>query len=1605
VKEIGPVNSGWSYNFLNHRLELEMKQGVDISENCLPTEDLRVFRMYLVLADGSTHVLHLAGAGNEVSDAYRGDGFFEIGPNGSPSDCGLRRGLQPYDGWLTYYTSDGSYLKVETYSDLSVDPATQRRHDWTQQYFYVYFPDGKRIEGYGAGTAETLYDANGNRIRFINACTDFPNCTEVHSSIVDDSNREIRITRIINGAYGLSDTDVITANGPNGVMTWTLNWGLLEIGGGERKYHWSESEQMPEEDLYVQLWVLKYIQLPLTAAVAMPAEPPIWNSYKFGYSDNSLLGYGELNFIRMPGNTQSGAEYRYRWINEGAGVVSSESIAHDNRVTEKTISHDGIADELRWTFTRDVIVGNGRATVRNPDGGETAYWYNPPAQGFWARGLVYRIDEPYGYVRKRVWAQNAAWGLRGGISLSSNPNNPYIQTETVTAGSTSGQPKTAVSDFAYDKNGNPLQRTDYEWVDYNPNAVETGVVARRQTSSAFWLTAPSATLLTDSPVAYWKPQSPSPAPPSSTFVPPVRRLNAVRRNSISDASSTVAITEFDYDDPLTKGNVTAEKHWDNVKSSGAPALGQLSTSNARVFRRDYDAFGNLTDIYEPAVQTHITYSDSGNVPRRVDYAFATPAQRSRQYSWSPDESAIVAKVDLDNNLATVYTYDAVGRQRTATESGLRKTETFYDDQTLSVTVKRDVSSLGDGKLQTETQIDQLGRPIMVRILEPGNADGIKVKTTYMTASGRVIKSTPYRTLSDSTLEWTCTQMDQLNRVTALATFNSEPSDCESSVNRTGITRTAYDADTTTITDPALKVRQQGRDALGRIMRVLEYPSSNQTYCTAYQYDALNNLTKVNQGTLNECAAGVFSQPARTFVYSSLSLLRSASNPETAGLAVTYTYWDNGELRTRTDPRGVITTYTYDEMHRVRTKTYTNDPQSTPAATYTYYLPGSGDAPKIGQLQSVASANGSIQYDSYDGLGRVTATTHAVAGYPGTLTMSYTYWLNDSVKSMTYPAGRVVNYSVDDTGRVNRVYTSTKSYADLTIAPQPFTADGRIAQMKLGNDLWETRTYAKPGVPTVFKVGVALDAADLLQLEYNYSATQNNGNLVSHRIVKPGKDWKQSYAYDGVNRLICAAEASNTAPGDPCTQGGWRQTFGYDAYGNRWLSSTAGLSGVDIHEPTAPSNFDVAANRLNVAGSFYDSAGNQTVYTPYTLTYDAENRNTAATSSSNGSGTFVYDAEGRRIKKTWTSGTTTTTTYFFYDAMGELAAEYSSSPGTSTGTTYLHNDLLGSIRLVTGDKPPSGPPPILECYDYVPFGRMLNSSDNGRDTGCYPLTPDTQITSRLPQKFTGKERDAETRLDFFGARYFSSPQGRFMSVDPLMASASIENGQTWNRYAYARNNPFRYVDPLGLFPSPTYNCLDNQTTCLSDEQRRILENSSIVIGKQTYSGETLWNKLTEAQQNAFVNITDKLASIELGGRINALSQVTGLTELLSDRIYANVESSLEGIVSRLDYSRVPAHKDPFNGPSFKSGDAALGNIQFTFTRDGSRADIDIDIGNIAAKRLEDRIVGTIVHTGEVMWNEVLTFGTAKTDQNIVRRVLLANPRIGITPSVDAKWNRK
>ena len=99
--------------------------------------------------------------------------------------------------------------------------------------------------------------------------------------------------------------------------------------------------------------------------------------------------------------------------------------------------------------------------------------------------------------------------------------------------------------------------------------------------------------------------------------------------------------------------------------------------------------------------------------------------------------------------------------------------------------------------------------------------------------------------------------------------------------------------------------------------------------------------------------------------------------------------------------------------------------------------------------------------------------------------------------------------------------------------------------------------------------------------------------------------------------------------------------------------------------------------------------------------------------------------------------------------------------------------------------------VSRC-DYLPFGSEIPSGYAGR-------TSPWGSNDSLAQKFTSQERDTETGLDFFQARYLGSAQGRFLGADPENTAANVSNPQTWNAYSYVLNDPVYWIDPSGLEP--------------------------------------------------------------------------------------------------------------------------------------------------------------------------------------------------------------
>jgi RHS repeat-associated protein len=230
--------------------------------------------------------------------------------------------------------------------------------------------------------------------------------------------------------------------------------------------------------------------------------------------------------------------------------------------------------------------------------------------------------------------------------------------------------------------------------------------------------------------------------------------------------------------------------------------------------------------------------------------------------------------------------------------------------------------------------------------------------------------------------------------------------------------------------------------------------------------------------------------------------------------------------------------------------------------------------------------------------------------------------------------------------------------------------------------------------------------------------------------------------------------------------GLDQSYAYDSFGN--LQQNGGFN----------SRYTTQNQMLGYA---YDAAGNLLSNGITSMTWDAESRISSA-----GGATYIYDGEGNRIEKQGVG--VTDTVYFGNRPLARLSA------GSWTDLIYGPNGLMAEVPGTETAQPSyrlldhlgnqvgtvSTSALITDPLDYTPFGQNFSGATND------------------PYQFTGKERDAESGLDYFKYRMYASNMGRWMSPDPSgLTHADLGNPQSLNLYSYVGNSPLTRADLDGL----------------------------------------------------------------------------------------------------------------------------------------------------------------------------------------------------------------
>jgi RHS repeat-associated protein len=1361
------ASGGWhfqGYNYGLYQVASQVQNCVAYtnSNNQLVPVSPPPFQFGLILPDGAHHMLKLYGQ----TDTYSNYSYW-FNPVTGQNPCTQQTLASP----LIYYTDDGSYIRV------SVDNSNPSKYQTGGPYI-IYLPDGTQITSTGWGAW-----ANGQPVAALAA-----------SGIISDRNgNKVTITENSNGATVLTDDLSRTITIGNGQVTQTgaggssLTWTL----GSYNTFTVSPTCSNPGFQGCGSYLAggPGYLQVPADAGTSASTV-----QYQFGYDPTS----GQLTSVTLP----SGAVTTYTYGSApGTTKVGLTTFYNNSVVTGKTVAWTDTSDggssarSENWSYQYGCpgvsTAGPTCSTkITAPDTGvhTTTFKGTGPLMS-----TVTKETEPDGSGTEYLYQQNPAFDEAAQSAGGTNSANPYIAmaVHVVAQGGTASF--AAVDKRTVDQNGNLTGDAQYDWIAYSLLTHDTygaltgfsGGSALRSIANTYQSAVPVATNAAgppDNANGYWNPAAPL--------------LRGLLSRSVTTGAGYGAIAEFSYDG---KGNEQQERHWDSNKAASQPS--SLSASNSDVTVRTFDNYGNVLSITDPNenLQSFTYDSNSLYITKQVQ-ASGSLQQRTFTYGWDNTFGLVTSKTDADNQVTTDYTYDPIGRQISVTEAATsplkRYTQTLYNDAALQVTVKKDQATFQDGLIRSTITYDQLYRVALTQQFEsPSDTSGIKVQTRYAYTGNNSYKlvSMPYRAATsgaasgESTMGWVLATIDQNGRTVYSQTYagSAPPSPWGSNGASTGTVTTGYsspNAKSTTVTDQEGAQRVTSVDGLGRLSSVTEYPNSG-TYTTTYSYDALGDLTAVAQ-----------SSEARTFVYDSQKRLIASTNPETyssgsapalgcAGGTYTncYYYDSNGNLTSKTDNRGVGVAYGYDALNRVRSKSYFNLPGTVnyQAVAYTY------DDPNVpnsrGRLTAVSTLAGTYRlasdtsitnYLGYDALGRITSSSQTTGGSTYVFS-NYGYNLADALTSETYPSGRVLQSCYDGANRVTQVGGTCGSTSGAFASNFTYAVHGAPTQYVMGNNVWHAPAYNSRLQMSGFIDSVGGSAADeLLNVSLAWApsgGTGDNGNLYSATYNNGGPGYPafltftQTFNYDGVNRLTSASDS-----------GGWSRNFSYDAYGNMTPSGN----------PAPPT---VSFNGNNqIVGQQYDQAGDLISANGNTLAYDVENMVATETDGiSKAVETYVYDGNGKRVEKYGPGGTPKTT--FVYDAMGLLAAEYSTATNNSPCTTcYLTPDHLGTIRLITDQNGN-----VVSRHDYLPFGEEVAANSFGRDSH-WGVGGDT-----VNQKFTGKERDSESGLDYFGARYYGSSMGRFMSPDHPLIDQHPENPQSWNLYAYARNNPLINIDPTGL----------------------------------------------------------------------------------------------------------------------------------------------------------------------------------------------------------------
>lgn len=791
--------------------------------------------------------------------------------------------------------------------------------------------------------------------------------------------------------------------------------------------------------------------------------------------------------------------------------------------------------------------------------------------------------------------------------------------------------------------------------------------------------------------------------------------------------------------PLTitdaNGNVVQNEYNDQgLHISQTDAMG-----NTRKFA--YDKSGNLISMTDARqFITHYAYNARNELIQMTDALHGVT-------EFSYDRNGNVVRIKDAKGRITANTYDALGNVLSTTNPAGRTITYTYNGKSMPIEIKDEADNI------TRYAYDEHDR-----VIQEVNAENETTSYAYDIKGNLLSVVLP----NGNMVTYSYSKNDLLiETADALGTISTRTYDANGNV--------------LTETDGEGRTMTYRYDGLNRVISSTD-PSGNSD---SYTYDKNSNLISyINRNGDTE-----------SYEYNALNRLTVMT--DALSQKTRYEYDGEGNLIAAIDAKNNRTGYTYDALGQNTHITFANNTTEE----YSYDLVGNmiqlkkRDGAKIkyaydalDQLVEKLYPDGTTDKFGYDLLGKMVSAVNRYAtvtfaydkvGRIQSETLNgqstrYTYDIPNRVRTLIYPGGKVVTQTLNVRDQVVKIQED-----GMEVVNQTYNQAGQMTSRKYNNGITTTYTYHQNGWLSKISDGKILD------LLMNYDKA---GNMLS-RLDQLRPERSEVYGYDKIQQLISFKRGKEQ--GGAITLPTRAQLFRYDALGNR----------ISVQEEDGKTT-NYRVNNVNeyteITGSQaftpqYDANGNMVKDDAYTYRYDYNNK---LIQVDDRTAIYLYDALGRRIRKTTAEGTVN----FFYagddvieeqDGAKASLATYLVGNGIDdlikmnrNGSDYFYyTNHLGSVMAIT-DR--SGE--IVERYEYDPFGKV--SFYNGSGTALMKSAIGNEVL------FTGRSYNAESGLYDYRARAMNPNIGRFVQVDPLLYVDGM------NALGYVNNNSVGFVDPWG-----------------------------------------------------------------------------------------------------------------------------------------------------------------------------------------------------------------